>query len=155
MKENKNISRRNFLKGAAVGAAGLAAMGLTGCSGSTGGATATPTAAPVSTAAPATTTVTIAQVAQLNSNWLEDEPAITTIAETITCEALVIGGGTAGLECGASLAEKGIDTLIIEQNADASTLRNDFGSINSTYQQEAGTVLDKKAIMNYHVMQNA
>lgn len=153
MGDNMNISRRKFLKGAAVGAAGIAALGLTGCSGGTSQATAAPTAAAsVETAVEKTT---LAQVAEINSNWLEDEPSIAEISETITCEALVIGGGTGGLECGASLAEKGIDTLIIEQNADASTLRNDFGSIGSTYQTKQGTVLDKRAIMNYHIMQNA
>lgn len=152
MEGKSNISRRNFLKGAAVGAAGLATMGLVGCSNNSGGSP--ETAAPETTAVPEITTI-IAQAAQLNSNWLEDEPVINEIAETITCEVLIIGGGTGGLECGAALAEKGLDTLIIEQNADVSTLRNDFGSINSKYQQAEGTALDKRAIMNYHIMQNA
>lgn len=155
MGEQKDISRRSFLKGATIGAASIAALGLAGCG--TAAPQATPSAAP--TPAPATqvptVTVTLAEVAQLNSGWLQNEPAIDSISETVTCEALVIGGGTGGLECAASLAEKGIDTLVIEQNADVSTLRNDFGSVNSKYQIAEGTVLDKKAIMNYHVMQNA
>ncbi len=154
MDKDLHISRRKFLKGAAVGAAGLAAMGLAGCTGGQGG---TPAAA--ETPAPAASrpgeTGIIAQAMQLNSAWLENEPVIETISETITCGALVIGGGTGGLECGASLAEKGIDTLIIEQNADVSTLRNDWGSIGSSYQKAEGTVIDKRAAANYHIMQNA
>lgn len=144
MSSENNVSRRDFLKGAAVSAAGLATLGLTGC-GSLGAAS---TAKPAADAA-------LAQVAQINSNWLEKEPVVTDISETVTCEALVIGAGTGGMECGASLAEKGLDTLILEQSADVSTLRNDFGSIDSSYQKKAGTKLDKRAIMNYHVMQNA
>ena len=50
---------------------------------------------------------------------------------------------------------EGPKTLIIEQNKDVSTLRNDFGSIDSKYQLAEGTKLDKRAIMNYHIMQNA
>lgn len=117
MSSKNNVSRRDFLKGAAVSAAGLATLGLTGC-GSVGTA---------GTAKPAANAATLAQVAQINSNWLEKEPAIADISETVTCEALVIGAGTGGMECGASLAEKGLDTLILEQGADVSTLRNDFG----------------------------
>ena len=143
--EHKEITRRVFLKGtaAAAGAAGLATMNL-GLSHK--GALAEEAAK--------SNPQTIAQVPQLNSAWLEPEPIIDDISETIVCEALVIGGGTGGLECGASLAEKGIDTLVIEQNADVSTLRNDFGAIGSKYQKEKGTVVDKRAAMNYHIQQN-
>lgn len=144
MSEQKKISRRDFLKGSAAGAVGLAAFGIVGCTNS-----ASPTQESVNSV------TTLAQVAQINSNWLEDEPDITDISETITCEALVIGGGTAGLECGAALAEKGLDTLIIEQNTEVSTLRNDWGAIGSKYQQAEGTVVDKRAVMNYHIMQNS
>ncbi|MGI6688019.1 MAG: FAD-binding protein [Christensenellales bacterium] len=141
--ESKEISRRGFLKGtaAAAGAAGLATMGFGFANNK-------------ALAEKPESVSTIAQVPQLNSGWLEDEPVINDISETIVCEALVIGGGTGGLECGASLAEKGIDTIVIEQNADVSTLRNDFGGIGSKYQQAEGTVVDKRAAMNYHIQQN-
>jgi len=127
-----NISRRDFLKGITAGALGAAAMSVL------------PTFAE-------------GEAAQQKSDWLGAEPEIaeSEIKETIVVDALVIGGGTGGMECGASLAEKGLKTLIIEQNKDVSTLRNDFGSIGSKYQKEQGTELDKRAIMNYHVMQNA
>lgn len=152
MSNQKDISRRNFLKGAAVGAAGLATFGITGCVNNTSKPQEPTASTPQE---PATGTTMLAQVAQINSNWLENEPDITDISETITCEALVIGGGTGGMECGAALAERGLDTLIIEQNADVSTLRNDWGAIDSKYQKEKGTVVDNRAVMNYHIMQNS
>ena len=102
-------------------------------------------------------TVEVAPVVEAtkgNADWLGEEPEVE-IAETVNVEALVIGGGTGGLEVGGSLAEKGIKVLILEQNADVSTLRNDWGSINSKYQQAEGTVVDKRAVMNYHIMQNS
>ena len=132
----KNISRRDFLKGAAAGAAGIAATSLFG------GAA-------------------FAQDAEDFRkdpiDWLGAEPEIAEadIAETLTYDAVVIGAGTGGLECGSSLAEKGLKTLIIEQNADVSTVRNDFGSIDSSYQKAAGTVIHNRDVMNYHIMQNA
>ncbi|NMA66380.1 MAG: twin-arginine translocation signal domain-containing protein [Clostridiaceae bacterium] len=152
MSEQKNLSRRNFLKGAAVGAAGLATFGIAGCVNSASSTQESPIS---TTQESVTVTKTLAQVAQINSNWLENEPDITDISETITCEALVIGGGTGGLECGAALAERGLDTLIIEQNADVSTLRNDWGAIGSKYQLEKGTIVDNRAVINYHIMQNS
>lgn len=88
-------------------------------------------------------------------DWLGEEPVIENIAETVNVEALVIGCGTAGLEVGASIAEKGIKVVILEQNDDVSTLRNDWGAINSKYQQAEGTVVDKRAVMNYHIMENS
>ena len=132
----KNISRRDFLKGAAAGAAGIAATGLFGASAFA---------------------MDAEDFRKDPIDWLGVEPEIAEadIAETLTYDAVVIGGGTGGLECGASLAEKGLKTLIIEKNADVSTLRNDFGSIGSKYQQAEGTVIDKRAVMNYHIMQNA
>lgn len=91
---------------------------------------------------------------KVNADWLGEEPVVD-VAETVNVEALVIGGGTGGLEVGGSLAEKGIKVLVLEQNGDVSTLRNDWGSINSKYQQAEGTVVDKRAVMNYHIMQNS
>ena len=132
----KKISRRSFMKATAATVAAGAAASVIGLP-----AMAEEEAMPMEEA-PA---------------WLGQEPEIPedAIKETITVDALVIGGGTGGLECGASLAEKGLKTLILEQFADVSTLRNDFGAINSKLQQEAGTVVDKAALMTYHVMQNA
>ena len=130
------LTRRDFLKGAAAGAAGLAASSLFGA------------------------TAFAADEKDFRKepiDWLGVEPEIAEadIAETLTYDAIVIGGGTGGLECGASLAEKGLKTLIIEKNKDVSTLRNDFGSIGSKYQKAEGTEIDKRAVMNYHIMQNA
>ena len=125
------LTRRNFVAGAAV--ASVASMTGTAFADETGEV----------------------RAAQPNTDWLEDEPEIADIVDTVEVEALVIGAGTGGLEVGASLAEKGIKTLIIEQNDDVSTLRNDWGAIGSKYQLAEGTEVDERAVMNYHVMQNS
>lgn len=128
------LTRRSFVAGSAV--ASIAATTVAGT-------------------AVASETATSPEVAQVNAGWLEPEPELPEPVETVTVDALVIGAGTGGLEVGTSLAEKGLKTLILEQNADASTLRNNWGAIGSKYQQEEGTELDERAIMNYHVMQNS
>ena len=130
------LTRRDFLEGAAAGAAGLAASSLFGATAFA---------------------VDEKDFKKEPIDWLGVEPEIAEadIAETLTYDAIVSGGGTGGLECGASLAEKGLKTLVVEQNADVSTLRNDFGSIGSKYQQEAGTVINNRDVINYHIMQNA
>lgn len=104
--------------------------------------------------APVEVAPVVEEAPKANADWLGEEPVVE-IAETINVEALVIGGGTGGLEVGGSLAEKGIKVVILEQNGDVSTLRNDWGAINSKYQQEQGSVVDKRAVMNYHIMQNS
>lgn len=84
------LTRRNFVAGAA--AASVAGMAGTAFADEAGGA----------------------RMAQSDAGWLEDEPEIADVVDTVEVEALVIGAGTGGLEVGASLAEKGIKTLIIE-----------------------------------------
>ena len=40
--------------------------------------------------------------------------------------------------------------IILEKNSDVSTLRNDWGSVDSKWQKEAGVELDKAAILHTH-----
>jgi sarcosine oxidase subunit alpha len=48
---------------------------------------------------------------------LPDEVAVASAVERLRVDVLVIGGGVAGLACASALAEQGIDTLVLEQEA--------------------------------------
>ena len=130
------LNRRTFVKGAALGTVGA------GLAGSL-------------SAASADEASQILEVSQLNAGWLEPEPETPEPVETVTADVIVLGGGTGGLYAAASTSEKGLKTIVIEQNETVSTVRNDFGSISSKYQQAEGVTVDKRAVMNYHIMQNS
>ncbi|MDR3276921.1 MAG: FAD-binding protein [Treponema sp.] len=136
-KENGSLrlSRREFLKTAATGAAGVAVLGaVEGCAtlgteGESAGA----------------------------RDWLGRAPEIaeSRIKETIETEVLICGAGTGGLFAGAATVEKGLKTLIIEKNIMAGIVRDDVGSIGSRLQEAEGSVLDKEEIIATHVQYSA
>ncbi|PKO16371.1 MAG: FAD-binding dehydrogenase [Chloroflexi bacterium HGW-Chloroflexi-10] len=133
--EKLGLNRRDFLKGTALAAgAGL----LAGCAPRVVDSTAKATETPAGT-----------------EDWLGQEPAIGSIAETIESDVIVIGAGTGGAYVAASLLEKGIKTILLEKNATVSTLRNDWGAVDSKWQVEEGVKLDKAAILHYHAMYSA
>lgn len=131
------LSRRDFLKGAATGAAGIASIGIMGgCSPK------------VATPAPAGS-----EAAATSADWLGEEPVIDTVAETVESDVIVIGGGTGGAYAAASCLEKGLKVIVLEKNTTNSTVRNDWGAIGSKWQIEGGAKgLDKATILHYHAM---
>jgi hypothetical protein len=133
--EKSGLNRRDFLKGTALAAgAGL----LAGCAPKVVDSTTKATETPVGT-----------------GDWLGQEPAIGSIAETIESDVIVIGAGTGGAYVAASLLEKGIKVILLEKNSTVSTLRNDWGAVDSKWQVEEGVKLDKAAILHYHAMYSA
>lgn len=126
-----DLSRRNFMKGAAMAAgAGV----LAGCAPKVADSTEIPEAA-------ATGVV----------DWLGTEPEIKDIAETIETDVVVIGAGTGGAYAAASCLEKGLKVILLEKNTTNSTVRNDWAAIGSKWQLEGGaTGLDKATILKYH-----
>lgn len=106
----KNISRRDFLKGAAAGAIGVAAAGVLGaCS----------TPAATTTAAPETQGTTAApetQTPETNAPAVEDTMVI---SKTIDTDAVVIGCGAAGLHAALTLQAAGVNTYLLEKGLNA------------------------------------
>lgn len=127
-------SRREFIKGAAI-VAGAAAVA--GCS---------PKVVEKTAVAGAST----APVG--NVDWLGKEPSVDNIAQTVESDVIVIGAGTGGAYVSASLLEKGIKVAILEKNATVGPLRNDWGAVDSKWQQEGGVKLDKASILHYHAL---
>lgn len=135
MNKKVDLSRRNFMKGAALATgAGI----LAGC------APKTSTQAPAAPQAP---------VAAGALDWLGTEPEIKDIAETVESDVIVIGAGTGGAYVAASCLEKGLKVVLLEKNDKPSTVRNDWGAIGSKWQIEGGAKgLDKATILHYHAM---
>ena len=83
--------------------------------------------------------------------WLGTAPDISDddCVETLECEVLVIGAGTAGYFAAASAAESGAITLLIERGSAGNSVRSSaLGAVNSTAQQEQGIEIDVTDIVN-------
>jgi len=133
------LSRRDFLKGSAiVTGAGL----MAGCAPKV----VDPSTAPAENSNPVTTG---------NIDWLGEAPEIANVAETVESDVIVIGAGSGGAYVAASCLEKGLKVIIIEKNDTVSTLRNDWGSVDSKWQIAENAKLDKAAILHYHALYSA
>lgn len=134
-KDLKNqISRRDFIKGAAAGAVGVATMGILGActetAETTAGTTAAGTTAAGTTAAASTTEAatkaaetttaaaeTVPVVAEGTNPWeiAPDPVDESKITETIETDVLIIGAGYAGCATAASAAENGAKCIVIDK----------------------------------------
>ena len=76
--------------------------------------------------------------------WLGTAPVIadSDIVDTFETEVLVVGGGTGGLFAACRAAENGAKTLVIDK-VTSGGIRDDLGAIDSRYQKEWGTKIDK------------
>ena len=100
------IGRREFIKVAAAGTAGVASAGvLVGCSPKEAGEGSDESA----TGSPAQS--------RGYYSWLGDPPVIgdSEIAETVEVDIVVVGGGNAGTMCACAAVEEGATVAVIEQ----------------------------------------
>ncbi len=127
-----SFSRRSFLTGAAA-LGSVAALGaMAGCSPKQGGSQA---------AADGNADSGDAAADQAAVDWLGEAPQISDAdcVETIDCDVLVVGAGTAGYFAAATAAENGAQTLLIEKSGAGNSIRSSaLGAVNSRFQQEAG-----------------
>uniref|UniRef100_UPI0025E8D2F6 FAD-dependent oxidoreductase n=1 Tax=uncultured Slackia sp. TaxID=665903 RepID=UPI0025E8D2F6 len=101
----KGISRRNLLKGATFGAAGVAALGLFGCSPS------------ASSSSESGSSSASGEAASGQHTWEVKPEPITDIAETVETEVLIIGAGYSGTCCALSAAENGTQVILVEKDS--------------------------------------
>lgn len=80
-----------------------------------------------------------------DGDWLGQEPVIdeSQIKAEYETEVLVIGCGTGGMFVVASAAEAGAKVIGIDRFATGVGIRDDLGALNSRYQKEWGTKIDK------------
>ena len=122
----KKISRRDFLKGMAAGAAGIAGYGL------------------ISNVSVAANAESSTSAVSPNPDWLGEAPVIadSDIAETWDTDLLIVGAGNGGMVAAAKAADLGLNFRIIEQMSIVSDSRDFFGAVNSKYTLEAGCKVD-------------
>ncbi len=136
MSYKKGISRRDFIKGAAASAFGVAAAGLlAGCSTES----TTPTASPDASATPSTPTGRITGYSG-PGDWLGEAPVISDYAKEVNVDVVVVGGGHAGVQAALAAAEAGLKVAVLERmEEDLFTwYGEDIGAFNSKLQQEIG-----------------
>jgi hypothetical protein len=141
---NKKIDRKEFIKEAAMGAMGIATIGLLGsCATSatkkpdarSGASSAAPTP-PMGGSGP-------------GREWLGEEPSIPDfkIKHTWETEVLIVGAGTGGLFAACSAAEHGAKTMLIERNANSAGIKDDLGAIGSRIQKAERVNIDPQEII--------
>lgn len=176
MKRNENVtvktgvSRRDFIKGAAAGALGVATMGILGACASddanttTTGAESTTatitTAAATETSTAAAETVPVATSAvdkEINTSndgalpWLGAEPQIadSDVEEEISSDVIVIGAGLAGVCATRSAVEEGASVTVIEKADGPQCRSGEFAVVNGDLQAGWGRDnMDPDAIAN-------
>jgi hypothetical protein len=132
----KNISRRDFLKGAVASAASVAAAGALGTfAGASEAETEAVAEEAVSTSG--------------NPEWLGDAPVIeeSEISETWDTDLLIVGAGNGGMVAAAKAADLGLDFRIIEQMSIVGDSRDFFGAIDSKYTEAAGCKVDRAKLL--------
>lgn len=146
MKEtNEGFSRRSFLKGSVLAAAGAASAGaLVSCSPK-----------PNSKTSDAGNT---AESASENPLWLGEAPQIdeADVVNTYEADAIVVGAGNSGLFAACSAAENGASVIVLEKMDEQSTgngIRDTLAALNSTQQQEDGSNPNKFDVINEMVRQ--
>ena len=120
---SKEISRRDFLKGAAAGALGLAATGLTG------------TVAFADDAPAAETGLRYDENGVCINTRAEyfaaTTPEVGEISSTEDFDIVVIGAGNGGLVAGASAADLGAKVIVVEKNPMYTTWAGEIGAFNT------------------------
>ncbi len=89
-----------------------------------------------------------------DGDWLGKAPEIAEkdIVDTITTEILVVGCGTGGMFAVAAAAEEGAKVIGIDRYATGTGIRDDLAAIDSRYQKEYGTKIDKFQFINAATM---
>jgi succinate dehydrogenase/fumarate reductase flavoprotein subunit len=129
-KKTEGISRRNFIKGAAVSAA---AGVLAGC--------APKVAAPATPEAAATTST--------KHYWEVPPEPITDFAKTVDTEIVVVGAGISGLHAADAAAREGAKVIVLEKSTSYTYHGMDNGAIGTKWQKEEGIEIDRTEVLKY------
>lgn len=148
-----NVTRRNFLSGAALVSAAIAGAGLAGC--------APQTAAPAATAkddasALSATGGTMGFDGTGELPWLGEAPAIddAQVEEELSADVVVVGLGAAGVPAARAAAEAGAKVVCLESSPKLNSVASDMAIFGGQTQAQWGRgdgFLDKKMVVNMHM----
>ncbi len=68
-------------------------------------------------------------------------------AETVDCDVVVVGAGTAGMPAAVSAAEAGARVVVLEKQPSGFGMRNYIGAVGTTTQRDAGVEISEKEIV--------
>lgn len=128
-----DLSRRDFLRGAAASTLGMAAAGIVN-----GNVVLSAGRALAEENKPDET------LSSQAPSWLGEAPVIpeSSIADTWKTDLLIIGAGNGGMMAASVAADNGIDFRVIEQNSVVGDTRHWYGAINSSAAKAAGAEVD-------------
>ncbi len=109
---SSKISRRDFFKSAAFGAAGIGLMGLPGCSPAV---SETPSAAPAASENPAMLPGNFT-LDEFKNSLIQLDP-ITSFVGEVTADIVVVGAGAAGVPAAVTAAEKGNSVVVLQKQS--------------------------------------
>ncbi|HNX29804.1 MAG TPA: FAD-dependent oxidoreductase [Syntrophomonadaceae bacterium] len=135
------VSRRAFIKGAAVSTVALGSVGsIIGCS--------------PKEKEPATEPETQVESAAPSFLKAPDPIADADIKETVTADVIVVGGGMSGLCAAMSAAEDGAKVILLEKTERVNFRGNDYGAIGTKLQKQINNEINKidavQEIMRYN-----
>ena len=152
--ESKGMSRRNFLTGAAAGAAALGVAGLAGCSPTSQEEAAESGSSESSSSSSGSSTVGYDGTGTMP--WLEDAPSISDsdVTEELEADVVVVGLGCAGVPAARAAAEAGASVICLETSSSLNSAASDMaifgGETQATWDRGDG-FLDKKTVVNMHM----
>lgn len=138
--EKRVTSRRELLKGAAAGAVGVVALGLSGCGSSDDRATSGNTNTNDNGGGTTGTTW-----AETTPEFMKAPGAPTNVSETLDCDVLVIGCGPAGICAARAAAEAGAKVVAIDKASGIQATGGDYGVIASKIHTDHGITFPSKA----------
>lgn len=153
--QDKKLSRRSFLTGAGILAAGAAAAGLAGCSPKSSDSS-TASTATGSSATAGTSEATVGYDGTGVMPWLGQEPTIAEadIEDTLTGDVIVCGLGDAGVPAARAAAEAGAKVLCFEKAAAMTSTGSDLAVLGGQTQAQFGRgdgTFDEFTIVNKHM----
>ena len=151
-----NVTRRNFLSGAALVSAAIAGAGLAGCAPQTAAPAASSSSAgeTLGTTGAANSTVGFDGTGTLP--WLGEAPAISDdqVEEELTADVVVVGLGAAGVPAARAAAEAGAKVVCLESSSHLNSVASDMAIFGGQTQAQWGRgdgFLDKKMVVNMHM----
>lgn len=133
-KKSEGVSRRTFIKGAALGTAGLASAGLLAGCGQAEKDSQTPSASDEAG----------------KPSFMEAPAPIadSKIEETVTTDVVVCGAGMAGLCAAVAAAEGGAKVVLLEKGECTGFRGMEYGAIGSQIQQQSGININRDEVVN-------